>query len=56
MIDECGPNAIARLTRSFASSLSVLQTGFVYHYAFAMMAGVVAIVTWLAFRSGLIGG
>jgi NADH-quinone oxidoreductase subunit L len=29
-----------------AREASRLQTGYVYHYAFAMLIGVVALVTW----------
>lgn len=32
-----------------------LQTGYVYHYAFAMLIGVAAILTWLTYH-GLMGG
>ncbi|HEY8194590.1 MAG TPA: NADH-quinone oxidoreductase subunit L [Hyphomicrobium sp.] len=32
-----------------------LQTGYVYHYAFAMLIGVAAILTWLTYN-GLFGG
>ena len=32
-----------------------LQTGYVYHYAFAMLIGVAAILTWLTYH-GLLGG
>jgi NADH-quinone oxidoreductase subunit L len=32
-----------------------LQTGYMYHYAFAMLIGVAALLTWLTFP-GLIGG
>jgi NADH-quinone oxidoreductase subunit L len=28
---------------------TLLQTGFVYHYAFAMLIGVAAIVSWYLF-------
>jgi NADH-quinone oxidoreductase subunit L len=29
-----------------------LQSGFVFHYAFAMLIGVVVLVTWYYFRFG----
>ena len=32
-----------------------LQTGYMYHYAFAMLIGVAAILTWLTY-SGLFAG
>lgn len=30
-----------------------LQTGFVYHYAFAMLIGVAALITWFMFAGGM---
>ena len=29
-----------------------LQSGYVYHYAFAMLVGVAALVTWFLFSKG----
>jgi NADH-quinone oxidoreductase subunit L len=29
-----------------------LQTGYLYHYAFAMLIGVAALITWFIFRFG----
>jgi NADH-quinone oxidoreductase subunit L len=39
-------NGIAARTRDAALGASRLQTGYVYHYAFAMLIGVVALITW----------
>jgi len=46
VIDGLGPDGIAAMTRDLARQASRLQTGYVYHYAFAMMIGLVALVTW----------
>ncbi len=46
VIDGLGPNGLASLTRDLARQASRLQTGYVYHYAFAMMIGLAAFVTW----------
>src|SRR5205823_5401408 len=46
IIDGFGPDGIAAATRELAREASRLQTGYVYHYAFAMLIGVVALVTW----------
>ncbi len=46
IIDGFGPDGIAAVTRRVASRMSWLQSGYVYHYAFAMMIGVVLLVTW----------
>jgi NADH-quinone oxidoreductase subunit L len=46
IIDGFGPDGIAAATRELAREASRLQTGYVYHYAFAMLIGVVALITW----------
>jgi NADH-quinone oxidoreductase subunit L len=46
IIDGFGPDGIATATRELAREASRLQTGYVYHYAFAMLIGVVALITW----------
>jgi NADH-quinone oxidoreductase subunit L len=46
VIDGYGPDGIAANTLSLAQRISRLQTGYVYHYAFAMLIGVVGLVTW----------
>jgi NADH-quinone oxidoreductase subunit L len=46
IIDRFGPDGIANATRDLAREASRLQTGYLYHYAFAMLIGVVALVTW----------
>jgi NADH-quinone oxidoreductase subunit L len=49
VIDGLGPDGVAAVTRDLARRASRLQTGYLYHYAFAMMIGLVAIVTWYLF-------
>ncbi len=46
VIDAVGPDGIAAASRSIAARFGKVQTGFVYHYAFAMIIGVAGIVTW----------
>ena len=46
VIDGFGPDGVAAVTRNLAQQASRLQTGYLYHYAFAMMIGLVALVTW----------
>jgi NADH-quinone oxidoreductase subunit L len=46
VIDGLGPDGVAAVTRDLARQASRLQTGYLYHYAFAMMIGLVALVTW----------
>jgi NADH-quinone oxidoreductase subunit L len=52
LIDGLGPDGVAAVTRAFARRASRLQTGYVYHYAFAMLIGVVVLVTWNLYRAG----
>ena len=50
IIDGYGPDGISAVARLVAARAGRLQTGYVYHYAFAMLIGVVALVSWyLAF-------
>ena len=50
IIDAYGPDGISAVARLVAARAGRLQTGYVYHYAFAMLIGVVALVSWyLAF-------
>ena len=46
VIDGVGPNGVAAGVAQLARRASRLQTGYVYHYAFAMLIGVAALVTW----------
>ncbi|WP_454018167.1 NADH-quinone oxidoreductase subunit L [Azospirillum sp. Marseille-Q6669] len=48
VIDGVGPDGIAAATRDVAARASRLQSGYVYHYAFAMVIGVVLLVAWLS--------
>ena len=46
LIDGVGPDGIAAAVVDLARRASRLQTGYVYHYAFAMMIGLAFLVTW----------
>jgi len=46
LIDGVGPDGVAAATLDLARRASRLQSGYLYHYAFAMLIGVVALVTW----------
>jgi len=52
VIDGLGPNGIAQATQDTAEKASVLQTGYLYHYAFAMIVGVVLMVGWYMYIAG----
>ncbi|MFN4311431.1 MAG: NADH-quinone oxidoreductase subunit L [Ferrovibrio sp.] len=46
IIDGFGPDGFAATVVRLAKRASILQTGYVYHYAFAMLIGVAALVTY----------
>lgn len=46
LIDGVGPDGVAAASQVVARQMSKLQSGYVYHYAFAMIVGVAAFVTW----------
>ena len=46
IIDGLGPDGVAARVVDVARSAVKLQTGYVYHYAFAMLIGVAAFITW----------
>jgi NADH-quinone oxidoreductase subunit L len=52
IIDGFGPDGVASASRGLARRFSRLQTGYVYHYAFAMMVGVVILVSWYVWAQG----
>ena len=51
IIDGLGPDGIASAVVAGTNRIVKIQTGFVFHYAFAMMLGVAAFITWY-----LVGG
>jgi NADH-quinone oxidoreductase subunit L len=52
VIDGFGPDGIASMTRGLAVRAGRLQTGYLYHYAFAILIGVVVMVSWYLLRIG----
>ncbi|HEV8392012.1 MAG TPA: NADH-quinone oxidoreductase subunit L [Dongiaceae bacterium] len=52
IIDGFGPDGIASVSQDVAKQATRLQSGYVYHYAFAMLIGVVILITWYMFGSG----
>ncbi len=51
MIDGLGPDGVSARVIDVTRGVVKLQTGYVYHYAFAMMIGLAAIISWF-----MIGG
>jgi len=54
LVDGLGPNGFAALTAVISRKAAKLQSGYVYHYAFVMLIGLVGFVTW-SFMRGLGG-
>ena len=50
IIDRFGPNGVSALVFQASKICSRFQTGFVFHYAFAMLVGVVLFITWYHIR------
>lgn len=46
IIDGLGPDGVAARVVDVTRGVVRLQTGYVYHYAFAMLIGVAALITW----------
>lgn len=53
VIDTIGPNGIAARVVDVTNRVVRLQTGYLYHYAFAMLLGIAALVTWMMLGSSL---
>jgi NADH-quinone oxidoreductase subunit L len=52
IIDGLGPDGIAARVMDATRGAVRLQSGYVYHYAFVMLMGVAALVTWFLFSTG----
>jgi len=46
VIDGVGPDGVAAAALNLARRASRLQTGYLYHYAFAMLIGITGLITW----------
>ena len=55
IIDRFGPNGVANASQLLARFFSSMQTGYIYHYGFVMVAGLVAIITLFLLGSGFFG-
>ncbi|WP_237151612.1 NADH-quinone oxidoreductase subunit L [Oryzibacter oryziterrae] len=52
IIDGFGPNGVAARVQDVTARVVRLQTGYLYHYAFAMVIGVAALITYAMFAGG----
>jgi len=53
VIDNYGPNGVAARVVDITDRVVKLQSGYLYHYAFAMLIGVAALVTWMMLGSSM---
>ncbi|WP_428408537.1 NADH-quinone oxidoreductase subunit L [Hyphococcus sp.] len=51
-IDGVGPDGIAAAVAAGARRIVKIQSGYVYHYAFAMLVGIALLVTFILIRAG----
>ena len=50
MINGLGPDGVSSMARKASHTLSKLQSGYVYHYAFVMMIAVVGLASYIIYR------
>jgi NADH-quinone oxidoreductase subunit L len=53
VIDNYGPNGVAARVVDVTNRVVKLQSGYLYHYAFAMLLGIAALVTWMMLGSSM---
>jgi NADH-quinone oxidoreductase subunit L len=52
LIDGFGPDGVSARVLDVTRNVVRLQTGYLYHYAFAMLIGAAAFITWFMFSGG----
>jgi len=52
VIDGFGPDGVSARVLDVTRSVVKIQTGYLYHYAFAMLIGVAGLITWFMFMGG----
>jgi hypothetical protein len=53
IIDGFGPDGVSARVLDVTRNVVRLQTGYLYHYAFAMLIGVAGLITWFMFGLGV---
>src|SRR5467141_1703632 len=53
VIDGFGPDGVSARVLDVTRNVVRLQTGYLYHYAFAMLIGVAGLITWFMFGAGV---
>jgi NADH-quinone oxidoreductase subunit L len=51
VIDGIGPDGVSARVVDVTREVVRLQSGYLYHYAFVMLIGVAALVTWMTLGS-----
>jgi NADH-quinone oxidoreductase subunit L len=52
IIDGLGPDGVSKRVLDVTRNVVKIQTGYLYHYAFAMLVGVAGLITWFMFGLG----
>ena len=52
IIDGLGPDGVSARVLDITRNVVKIQTGYLYHYAFAMLIGVAGLITWFMFMGG----
>ena len=52
IIDGLGPDGVSARVLDVTRNVVKIQTGYLYHYAFAMLIGVAGLITWFMFGLG----
>ena len=52
LIDGLGPDGLSAVTLNIAKRVARLQTGYLYHYAFAMLGGIIVLITMYMLLGG----
>ena len=52
VIDGLGPDGVSARVLDVTRNVVKIQTGYLYHYAFAMLIGVAGLITWFMFGLG----
>jgi len=52
IIDGLGPDGVSARVLDITRNVVKIQTGYLYHYAFAMLIGVAGLITWFMFGVG----
>jgi NADH-quinone oxidoreductase subunit L len=52
LIDGFGPDGVSARVLDVTRNVVKIQTGYLYHYAFAMLIGAAGLITWFMFGPG----